>query len=86
MQRLAAISATFLQVQIAAGARAVQLFDSWAGALSPSDYVRYVQPASQKSGLPIAVLSDEQLLIIHDLGELLTREHYIHIDISCQFH
>ena len=45
-----------------------------------------VQPASQKSGLPIAVLSDEQLLIIHDLGELLTCEHYIHIDISCQFH
>jgi hypothetical protein len=45
-----------------------------------------IQTASHESGLPISVLSDEQFLIIHDLGELLTREHYIHIDISCQFH
>ena len=46
MQRLAAISAAFLQVKIAAGARAVQLFDSWVGALPAADYRRFVQPAS----------------------------------------
>jgi uroporphyrinogen decarboxylase len=33
----------YLTAQIAAGVHAVQLFDSWVGALSPSDYVRYVQ-------------------------------------------
>ena len=44
--RLAQISATFLTTQIAAGARAVQLFDSWVGALPAADYRRFVQPAS----------------------------------------
>ncbi|HEX6969278.1 MAG TPA: uroporphyrinogen decarboxylase [Micromonosporaceae bacterium] len=44
--RLAEITRTFLRVQIEAGARAVQLFDSWAGALSEADYRRYVLPHS----------------------------------------
>jgi uroporphyrinogen decarboxylase len=44
--RLAAISGEFLRVQVAAGASAVQLFDSWAGALSEADYRRYVLPHS----------------------------------------
>ena len=44
--RLAQIATTFLQVQIDAGVSAVQLFDSWAGALSEADYRRYVQPHS----------------------------------------
>ena len=42
--RLADLSATFLEVQVRAGARAVQLFDSWAGSLSAADYARFVQP------------------------------------------
>jgi uroporphyrinogen decarboxylase len=45
-RRLADLSATFLEVQVAAGARAVQLFDSWAGTLCAADYARYVQPHS----------------------------------------
>ncbi|HEX6500836.1 MAG TPA: uroporphyrinogen decarboxylase [Micromonosporaceae bacterium] len=44
--RLAEITLTFLRVQVAAGASAVQLFDSWAGALSEPDYRRYVLPHS----------------------------------------
>jgi uroporphyrinogen decarboxylase len=43
---LAAITLAFLRVQVAAGASAVQLFDSWAGALSEVDYLRYVAPHS----------------------------------------
>jgi uroporphyrinogen decarboxylase len=46
LSRLAEITLAFLQVQVAAGASAVQLFDSWAGALSEADYRRYVQPHS----------------------------------------
>ncbi len=46
MHKIAGISATFLEVQIAAGASAVQLFDSWAGALTPGDYEQYVMPHS----------------------------------------
>ena len=48
LDRLAGITAEFLRVQLAAGASAVQLFDSWVGALAPDDYRRMVQPASAK--------------------------------------
>ena len=37
----------YLNAQIAAGAQAVQLFDSWVGCLSPDDYREYVLPHSQ---------------------------------------
>ena len=40
---------TFIDVQLdAAGRGAFQLFDSWAGALSPADYERYVLPHSRR--------------------------------------
>ncbi len=42
--RLARAVARYLNAQIAAGAQAVQLFDSWAGCLSPDDYRRCVLP------------------------------------------
>ncbi len=42
MQRLSRSITLYLNAQIAAGAQAVQLFDSWVGCLSPADYRRYV--------------------------------------------
>ncbi|HEX5543120.1 MAG TPA: uroporphyrinogen decarboxylase [Micromonospora sp.] len=57
--RLAEITREFLRIQIAAGVSAVQLFDSWVGALSEADYRRYVLPHStavlqglDKAGVP----------------------------------
>ncbi|MBV9767913.1 MAG: uroporphyrinogen decarboxylase [Acidobacteriaceae bacterium] len=47
MGKLVDVLGDFAQLQISAGARAIQVFDSWAGALSPEDYVRYVQPYSR---------------------------------------
>ncbi len=44
MERLSSATAKYLNAQLAAGAQAVQLFDSWAGCLSPDDYERHVLP------------------------------------------
>ena len=48
LDRLATITLAFLRVQVDAGARAVQLFDSWVGALPAADYRRSVQPHSAR--------------------------------------
>ena len=46
--KIAGISAAYLEVQVAAGASAVQLFDSWAGALTRADYAGSVLPYSRR--------------------------------------
>jgi len=48
MRKIAGIAAAYLDVQVAAGASAVQLFDSWAGALTPADYAEHVMPHSAR--------------------------------------
>ncbi|SNY49511.1 uroporphyrinogen decarboxylase [Paractinoplanes atraurantiacus] len=48
LSRLADITLTFLRTQIDAGVSAVQLFDSWAGALSEADYREHVLPHSSR--------------------------------------
>jgi uroporphyrinogen decarboxylase len=44
MTKLTDAVVDYLRAQVRAGAQALQLFDSWVGALSPADYARYVQP------------------------------------------
>ena len=46
--RLADITVAFLRVQVSAGVSAVQLFDSWAGAVGPDDYRAAVLPHSKR--------------------------------------
>ncbi len=46
MRKIAGIATAYLHVQVAAGASAIQLFDSWAGALAPEDYRQHVMPHS----------------------------------------
>jgi uroporphyrinogen decarboxylase len=60
--KLADITLTFLRVQVAAGVSAVQLFDSWAGALSEADYRRFVLPHSARV---LAGLADAGIPRIH---------------------
>lgn len=48
MQKLTDTTIVYLKNQIAAGADAIQLFDSWAGVLTKSDYVTYALPYSKK--------------------------------------
>jgi uroporphyrinogen decarboxylase len=47
MGKLVDVLGPFALAQVTAGARAIQVFDSWVGALSPDDYVRYVAPYSR---------------------------------------
>ena len=71
LDRLADLALASLRAQVKAGAGAVQLFDSWAGALSPADYQRYVMPASARI---FAGLEDLGIPRIHfgvGTGELL---------------
>lgn len=71
LARLAGIATTFLQVQIEAGASAVQLFDSWAGALGPRDYRESVMP---HSAAVLAGVADSGVPRLHfgvGTGELL---------------
>ncbi|TWV48840.1 uroporphyrinogen decarboxylase [Streptomyces misionensis] len=71
LDRLAEITAAFLKVQIEAGASAVQLFDSWAGALAPADYRRSVLPASAKVFDAVAEYGVPRIHFGVGTGELL---------------
>jgi len=44
MKKITSVVAPFLRGQAAAGAQVLQVFDSWAGCLSPDDYRRFVLP------------------------------------------
>jgi uroporphyrinogen decarboxylase len=48
MEKLSGVLSDYLLAQIRAGAQAVQVFDSWVGALNPQDYVEFVQPYSRQ--------------------------------------
>jgi uroporphyrinogen decarboxylase len=74
LARLAQIAGEFLRVQVAAGASAVQLFDSWVGALPAGDYRELVRPASAAALTAVADLAPDVPRIHFGVGtgELLT--------------
>jgi uroporphyrinogen decarboxylase len=63
--RLASMVLGYLLAQIEAGAQAVQLFDSWAGALSPQDYREFVLPHSRAVLDGLDDLRDASVPVIH---------------------
>ncbi|MCL2515803.1 MAG: uroporphyrinogen decarboxylase [Microbacteriaceae bacterium] len=81
MDWAADVSGLFLRAQVLAGASAAQLFDSWAGSLSLSDYVTHVAPASARA---LAHISDLGVPKVHfgvGTGELLPAMRDIGADV-----
>jgi uroporphyrinogen decarboxylase len=71
VDRLAGIAIASLRSQVDAGARAVQLFDSWVGALSRADYERFALPATRRILDALADLAAPRIVFGVGTGELL---------------
>jgi uroporphyrinogen decarboxylase len=93
MRRLVAIVVAHLLAQVQAGAQAVQLFDSWIGALAPDDYARHVEPhvrsifvALRDSGAPtihFGVGTGELLALMRAAGgDAVGVDHRVPLDVA----
>jgi uroporphyrinogen decarboxylase len=71
LDRLADLAIAALRAQVGAGARAVQVFDSWVGDLSAPDYESLVLPASRKVFEGVADLGVPRIHFGVGTGELL---------------
>jgi uroporphyrinogen decarboxylase len=75
LELLADVVGDYLQLQIDAGAAAVQIFDTWAGALSPDDYRTFALPATQRAlarvkGAPTIHFTRDTLAVLHHAADL----------------
>jgi uroporphyrinogen decarboxylase len=71
LDRLVEITIAFLTAQVRHGARAVQLFDSWAGALTRDEYQRFALPSTERVLAGVADLGVPTILFGVGTGELL---------------
>ncbi|WP_071396024.1 uroporphyrinogen decarboxylase [Bacillus tuaregi] len=61
MDKLGEVTITYVKAQIKAGAKAIQIFDSWVGALNVEDYRYYIKPVMNRI---FAALSEENVPLI----------------------
>ena len=71
METLTDVTIRYLAAQVEAGVQIVQLFDSWAGALSRDAYDRYVLPYTQRIVTQTRVLGTPMILFATDTAHLL---------------
>jgi uroporphyrinogen decarboxylase len=86
LERLAAIVGRFLAAQVAAGAQAVQLFDSWAAALGPRDFREFALPylaeavrLAQAAGAPVIAFAPGAGWALEEIADA-TRAEVIGVD------
>jgi uroporphyrinogen decarboxylase len=77
LDRLADSTAAYLKAQVAAGAQAVQLFDSWVGVVSPDDWERFVFPptarlvsALRQTGVPVIYFANGATTLFDRVGKI----------------
>jgi len=83
MGKLADAVARYLAAQVAAGAQALQLFDTWAGVWAPSDYARLVAPYTRQvlDGLRARVESVPLIHYVNGVGPLLAELGKLPVDV-----
>ena len=75
LQKITDITIDYLKAQVKAGADAVQVFDSWAGSLSPEDFKTYAQPYliqiadALKNSAPVILFPKGSWYALKDLSE-----------------
>ncbi len=76
MQKLATVLAEFAAQQVEAGADVIQIFDSWAGALSVTDYREFVLPVTQglvrqvqAQGVPVIYFGVDTASLLPSMAE-----------------
>lgn len=82
MDKLADMAIEYLRAHFAAGAQAIQLFDSWVGALTPRDFKQYVYPAVAKIFRELATFDQPKIYFPGVAsGELLAELHALPADV-----
>ena len=95
LDKLADFVGRYLAAQAAAGARALQLFDSWVGCLTPADYREYVQPHSSHAldlagagGVPLIHFGTETGGFLEDFaaagGDVVGVDWRVPLDVAWQ--
>lgn len=81
MDKLAETTITYVKAQIKAGAQAIQIFDSWVGALNVADYRQFVKPVMEKIFLELR--KEEVPLIMFGVGasHLVKEWHDLPLDV-----
>lgn len=82
MEKLTAMTITYLQAQIHAGCQVVQLFDSWVGNLTLADYQRYVQPFSARVAEAVRAAGASLIHFGFGTGHLLPAMAAIGVDVQ----
>jgi uroporphyrinogen decarboxylase len=77
LRRISRVLAEYAKEQVAAGADAIQVFDSWVGCLSPADYRRYVLPQTKaliaelkSAGAPVIYFGTDTATLLPDIKQL----------------
>lgn len=66
MDKLGDVTISYIKAQIKAGAQAIQLFDSWVGALSREDYITFIKPVMER--VFNSLRAENVPLIMHGVG------------------
>jgi uroporphyrinogen decarboxylase len=91
MTKISEVVRRYLRAQVEAGAQAIQLFDSWIGALTPEDYAEHVAPHVahilkdvEKTGVPVIHFGTNTATLLEQMrdagGTVIGVDHRIRLD------